>query len=484
VTNRPAYNRELVAIVIAGLAVCGSVPLALAAGASEHTALLVEAAVAGAIAVIYLVWKVDPAWSVSIALLFTAFSGNWDTMLGIPGVLSPDRLLLALAAIVAVARAPADERKRILRVEPIHWVLALSVLYVAGSAAQVGTIDEQASLFRLVQAYGALPFLLFVIAPFAFRTRRQRRILLGCLVAFGAYLGVTALLEVAGLHRGVFPGYIADKRVGIHWGHARGPFVQAAVNGFALYLCATAAVLGAYTWRDLGARLAARAVAVLCLAGCLLTLQRSVWAALLLASLAILFVARELRPVYAPLCAIALLGAVVMALTVPRVSSDLSDVLGDEENVHARQDTNAAALDMIAERPLTGFGWERYAEVSPNFLVQGSDHPLTGGELNQLHNLFLSYAADIGLIGLALWGLGLALGVIGALKTRPTGDLELWRLALVPLVVFFLAVAGFTPSVAAFPILALWLWIGVVWSARFRERRPAAEPRPAASGRA
>jgi O-antigen ligase len=475
--------RELLAIAAAGAAVCVAVAVALATGASEQTALLAEVATAAAIALVYLIWKVDPAYTLSAALVLTACSGNWGEM-GIPGALSPDRLLLALAAVSAVTRAPAADRRRILRIKPVHWVLALSVLYVAGSAASVGTLDQQSSLFRLVQAFGVLPFLIFLVAPLAFRTERQRRILLGALVALGAYLGITAILEVTGLRQFLFPRYIANPHVGIHFGHARGPFVQAAVNGFALYLCATASIIAALTWRGAGARAAAQAVAGLCLLGCLLTLQRSVWVGVVLGSLAALLIARDVRRVLAPVLAVAAGAAAVIVLTVPSVSSDFSSVLDDSENVQARQITGGAAIDMVSTKPLVGFGWDRYQAVSPRFLEQPDDSPLSGGELNQLHNLFLSYAADLGLIGLGLWALGLGLGVAGAMATRPAGDLRLWRLGLVPVVIFFLAVASFTPSSAAFPILALWLWIGVVWTTHYfpqsAARRSAAAVVPAA----
>jgi hypothetical protein len=43
-----------------------------------------------------------------------------------------------------------------------------------------------------------------------------------------------------------------------------------------------------------------------------------------------------------------------------------------------------------------------------------------------------------------------------------------WRYALLPLLVFYLVIENAVPP-ALFPNLALWLWLGVVWSGYGKE---------------
>ena len=43
---------------------------------------------------------------------------------------------------------------------------------------------------------------------------------------FGVYLGFTAVCEIAQLWSLVFPKYIADPKIGLHFGRARGPMVH------------------------------------------------------------------------------------------------------------------------------------------------------------------------------------------------------------------------------------------------------------------
>ena len=64
----------------------------------------------------------------------------------------------------------------------------------------------------------------------------------------------------------VFPRYIVDPSVGLHFGRARGPFVEAAANGLAMCICAVAAALLALAAPGAGARLPALVI-VLCAVG-------------------------------------------------------------------------------------------------------------------------------------------------------------------------------------------------------------------------
>src|SRR5436190_14005533 len=119
----------------------------------------------------------------------------------------------------------------------IHWVRLAAALYAVGSAMWAGTLGQHDPLFALLDRLGLISSLLFLVAPVAFRTDRQRSHLLVGLVVIGAYLGITALLEEVDLNQLIVPDYITDPTVGIHFNRARGPFVEAAANGLALYGC-------------------------------------------------------------------------------------------------------------------------------------------------------------------------------------------------------------------------------------------------------
>ncbi len=208
-------------------------------------------------------------------MVLTPFAGNWQ-QLGIPGVLAPDRLLIAATIVLVVLRAATGRGEPLPRPRPVHFVLALATLWVVCSALVSHTLFQRAPLLKIVEAYGIFPFLIFYLAPVIYTTRRKRQMLLTALVVLGAYLGLTVVFEMAGVNALVWPKYILNPNYGLHYGQGRGPFADAVANGIGLYVCALAACVAASGWRG-RARAAAGVVAGLCLVGTLLTLERSVW---------------------------------------------------------------------------------------------------------------------------------------------------------------------------------------------------------------
>jgi len=191
---------SVVVIVIAAFAPSVGYPL-----------FLLGAAVLFVGSMAYLVLRTDPAWAFAGALACSVFAGNWEAFLGVPGVLGPERLLLA-AGITGLAVqwwSDPDAMPR-LRLEPVHWVLALAVVFAVVSALVAGTLFTLDSAVRLAERFGVIPFLVFALAPLVFRSARQRTILLSTLVVLGGYLGVLAFLETVGPKALVFPRYIVD----------------------------------------------------------------------------------------------------------------------------------------------------------------------------------------------------------------------------------------------------------------------------------
>ncbi len=209
----------------------------------------------------YVALAVDPAVLLTLGVFLTPFAGNWQ-QLGLPGILAPDRLLIAATVGLVLLRAVTG-RRPLPPLRPVHWVLALALLWAVGSALVSHTLFQRASRLKIVEAYGAFPFLIFYLAPVIYDTPRRRQMLLTALVILGAYLGLTVLFEMVGPHALVWPKYIDNPNYGIHRGRGRGPFADAVANGFGLYTCGLAACIAVTKWRG-SARIAAGGVAALC----------------------------------------------------------------------------------------------------------------------------------------------------------------------------------------------------------------------------
>ena len=465
-----ARRHELQLAAWAAVLACVLAAAAVGAATGRSTMFVGVAGAGAAAAAVALALQAQPAWPLSLGIAAAVFSGN-SAYMGLP--VSPDRVLIlaGLGSFVVRRWMQQDrgERPAPLRVEGVHWLLFVAGLWAIGSAWAADTLTESASLFGLLDRFGLVPFLMFLLAPLVFATERERRILLGVLVGLGAYLGFTAICEGIGLDALVWPKYILDESVGIHSDRARGPFVEAEANGLALFGCAIAATMGVATWRERPRiRLACGLVAMLCVVGTLFTLSRGVWlAAGLATAIAILIVPGLWRKMVPALLVVAMVMAASVSV-IPGLQDSLDRRGGDDTTVWSRSNTNNAALRMIAERPLEGFGWQRFQRSSAPYFVQAATYPMNGiGD--GAHNVFLSNASELGLPGAFLWFAGFTLAIGGALVRRAPPELRLWRAGLLTYLIAWLVIANVTPLAFAFPTLLLWTWAGVVWSGRHRQ---------------
>jgi hypothetical protein len=416
---------------------------------------------------------VDPALPITAGLVLSVFSGWWGQM-GIPQGL--DRPLLVYGIVAAgLTLLPDARRRQSLQMTTVHWLLVVVALYAIGSAVFAGTIVHREPLFALSERLGIMGFLLFAVGPLVFSTPRSRDVLLFGLIGLGAYLSVTALLEMSPLHGLVLPRYIDDPGIGIHYGRARGPFLEAGADGMAMYIALVAACIGFVRWPGRRARRLCGAVIALCGVGIVLTLTRQVWLGAAAGTVVAMAVTASLRRFLVPAIAIVAIALFAALTFVPSFRADVQSRANDQRSVWDRLNSDRAAIDMVDARPLLGWGWYRFADVSPRFLRQSASYPLT--TVPRPHNVFLANASELGLVGTSLWLVAL-LGAIGAaVLLRAPPELEPWRVGLIAVSVNWLVVANFTPLGYALPNHVLWLWPGVVWSGVIaRRRRPVPAP--------
>src|ERR1700733_11567473 len=231
-------------LLVGGLILLAGALLGVAAAPHVHRLGSFEVVVlsmAGAVCAAACLLVVEPAWILTAGMLLSVFSGNWGHI-GIP--LPLDRLTIFGGIAATVLRSWLSEDTPRLELRRVHWLMALLILYAVGSAAWSNTLTSHGPLFALLDRLGVVPFLLFLVAPAAFPTERDRRMLMGALTLLGAYLGLITLFEAIGAKDLVVPHYITNPNLGIHIGRGRGPFLEAGANGMALFACLVAAVAG------------------------------------------------------------------------------------------------------------------------------------------------------------------------------------------------------------------------------------------------
>lgn len=433
-----------------------------------------------------ILWELPPAVMLCGAIALTVFSGNWN-QLGLPGFpFVPDRILVVGALLALLLRSPGAAGLPHLRVRSVHLLLLATLVYATASAVLAGTLGSQPSIFALIDRLGAIPFLMLLVAPAIFAGPRERNWLLATLVGLGAYLGLTAIFETIGPQALVFPRYIHQIDVSRGIAEAVGPFAAVVSEGFACYACAVAAIIAFFQWRGRWRWIAA-AVAVVSLFGSFLSLERGVWIGTAAGAVAVALCAREVRRWFIPVAAACAVVVTAVLTLSPTLGAATTTRLHDLYPVWDRQNQTAAALRMIEAKPLFGFGWDNYANTATDYFQLARTYPLTGypsalsvqfdnsrsgngqltvtsrgGVTGALHNTYLSYAVELGLVGVCLWLVSVLWGLGGAIFSRGSPELRPWRLGLLALTVCFLVIAAFDPLSQNFTELLLWTWAGVV----------------------
>ena len=168
---------------------------------------------------------------------------------------------------------------------------------------------------------------------------------------------------------------------------------------------------------------------------------------------------KETRRFVIPAIAVGGVGVLLAFALIPGLQGRAEDRANDDTPIWDRENANAAALRMLADRPLLGFGYGRFQADSPRFYRQSQDFPLTGQR--QLHNVFLSNAVELGLIGALLWLLAGAVAIVGSIVRRGPPELRLWKIGLMAWLICYAISALSTPLGFALPTLLLWAWAGV-----------------------
>ncbi len=329
----------------------------------------------------------------------------WNIRIG-PIPITLDRLLL----VGLLAMFAYQWRLGRITIRPFtaaDWMLAaMLALFVASAtfSGQPEITDGVTSKWgRLITGF-LLPGVLYAIIRQLDITRRQWSRLLAALVVLGIYLAFTGAFEVTGNWSLVFPRYIANPNLGIHFGRARGPELNAVSLG--LYL--TACLLAAWTLFYLAGRrshqLLLLVVMPLMAFGVLFTFTRSTWIGL--AASAIVVAAHSIpRQWRVP----AVVGAALVGLVV--VTASWGQLIGlkregtvedSEHSVDQRESFTYVSWQMFCDHPILGVGFGRFYDQKLPYLSDRSQN----FELESLrplhhHNTLLSVLTETGLVGLA-----------------------------------------------------------------------------------
>jgi O-antigen ligase len=374
------------------------------------TFLLAIAAIVGLIwATVFLLRGSTVAGCLLFLLAGCCFGHHWLHFDLGPLPLTVDRLVLGAAPgayIIQRQWRQTDSKP----MQLVDWLLLafvalLSVSTLFGDHPWHGTaFDPVPPVWRLAGAY-LFPLAIYWLMRQSKVGPRQARWVTGFLIVFGLYLAITALFEVNRAWAFVYPRYISDPNIGLHFGRARGPMVQSVSLGLYLGICLIA--LAAYAWTcSPRGKLLLCGIAPLFAAGIFFTYTRTVWLGAALGLLTVFALVAHGR------WRIVGLGAVVAAGLLVSVVK-LDSLLGFEREGSAAETRNSASMRlsfayvswlMFLDRPVLGHGFGQFPTAKLPYLDDRSvDLQLGAIREYAHHNTYLSLLTEVGLIGLGLF---------------------------------------------------------------------------------
>lgn len=427
------------------------------------TALAVVAAaavagVAAAAVAAHVLLKRDPAVPFIAYLVLQLFSG-WFHYVHLPT--GTDRAVLLLGFLGLWLRRREVGLWHLVRLRGVHVALAAIAVIAVGSAIVHQTLFTRLGFFSITDRLGLIPFAYFVLGPVLFRTEHSRRLLVGTLVVIGAYLGWTSLMEGLHVDALVFPSYINNPALGIQFGRARGPFLEATANGLGLVDSAVAAAVGLTIWRGAWIRRGLFVVIGVCLLGTVFTVTREVWIGTVLAIVGGMLAVPGLRKWLVPALALSTIAVVGFLGADPALLAKAQGRAASQSPIWDRLNTSFAALRAWEAHPLFGVGWQRFIQIGYKYQREALTYPITVRYL-EVHNVFLSHLAELGLVGIVAYLAALWLAVGLPSLERAARVMEPWRIGLLAIALDWLVVANFSPLAPSYPNLMLWAWAGVV----------------------
>ncbi len=304
------------------------------------------------------------------------------------------------------------------------WLLARTLTQPIGAEIK----GQPSTLMHLVNGY-LIPMMLFAVLRLSKVKGDELEPAIWCLGLLGAYLSMTAVFEVARMWQFVYPKFIADPTIGIHFGRARGPMLQSVRLGVCLVATCVSIVVFTVWLRPTSKPLWLMCMVLvpLHMLAIFLTYTRSIWmgAGFAICVLVVGCLSGALRR----LAIVSMLAGatVVLAIKGPDLVAFKREYSAAEtrESTYMRAAFAYVSWKMFQDRPIAGFGFNQFQVYNQPYLADRStDIRLESIRGYVHHNSFLSLLVDLGLVGFSLY-----MALLVAFARRMWG---VWRSDQVP----------------------------------------------------
>jgi O-antigen ligase len=327
--------------------------------------------------------------------------------------ITPDRfVLMILLAVFAMRMATSRTFPRptwltalVGRLIFFFGFINLISYWIADPDASRPTLANLNQLFNIA----FFPAISYFVARRLRYSHAMIRTVLVFFLVFGLYLAVTSIAEHYEASALIYPKYILDRSVGIHYGRSRGPFVDTIGNGGSL-LFSFAAVCCLATFRSGPRRAALLVLALLIVAAVYFTDTRGVWLGLAVITATFVALRSAMRRSATWICC-ALIVGFVLGVGSKFSIREQSLFARRQNTVDNRLDNFGIAWNAFKANPAFGLGYGKFATEWYRYYDRGSSR-LGIGMDDGNHSTVLGLLADVGLAGTLPWAGVIACSVL------------------------------------------------------------------------
>lgn len=267
--------------------------------------------------------------------------------------------------------------------------------------------ESATPLWRWTTGYG-VPAMLYWIAWKTPECRRSPNGVQAALILFGVYLATTGLLEITQQWALVFPKHIADPKLGMHFGRARGPMLSSVTYGTFLGVSLVALLAAGPRLRRPLRWLLFALLVPLFLAGVYFSYTRSVWMGAGLGLMIVLALTTQGRT------RVLILGGLLSLAVLVGLTKSEQFLSFKREASASAEDTRSSAESrlsfayvswkMFQDYPLHGVGFGQFPVAKLPYLSDRKvDLPLEAIRILIHHNTLLCLLVETGIVGLSLY---------------------------------------------------------------------------------
>ncbi len=372
--------------------------------------ILIEVGLAVGLALFFIVSK-DFAYGIYLWLI-AALLFKYQKISVVDSILpdmSLDRVLFAFLVVIFILEI-LTKRRRIFSFTKVEYSMFLFCLAAVISMIWTGTIIKEGGKLKIGELLTGyiVPFFMFFISQNVYANNTSKREgFLKFIVLVGIYLSFTAIFEHLKINKLVFPKNILDADFGIHFGRARGPFCQAAVNGTVLgFVFSTMFYFlfhynKAKIWKLFAIVLLATTPLAI-----FFTYTRAAWLGAMLSFMIIsLFTFKQSQKAFA---ITAILFCMAAMLAAPSFLDDNTmafahERIRHEEPIYDRLSLYVAYGNMFKNNPIFGVGFLKFSENASDYFadIDMEGVPFQYTELKE-HDTFAGILAEMGLVGITL----------------------------------------------------------------------------------